>query len=149
MTERRHDIDWVRVVATLAVFIFHVALFFAPISWIIQNPEQTASITPLVGWLDLWQMPLLFLLAGLSMWYSLEKRSSGQYLWERVVRLLVPLYTVGLLVLLLPQDYFLDLNWHDYQGSFWGWIPTYFAKISWPHLTNPMSLFLLPQPGHL
>lgn len=149
MTERRYDIDWVRVVATLAVFLFHSTLFFAPMGWYIQNPEQTAFPMILVGWYDMWMMPLLFLLSGFSSWYSLEKRSGGQYLWERVVRVLVPLYTVGMLVLLLPQGYFEDIATGTYQGTFWGWIPEYYAKISWPKLTNPMALFLPPVPGHL
>ncbi len=41
MKERRYDIDWLRVVAMLAVFFFHCARFFVPIDWHLQNAEQS------------------------------------------------------------------------------------------------------------
>lgn len=39
-------------------------------------------------------------------WYALQSRTSRQYLGERVKRLLLPLYTVGLLLIIPPQFYF-------------------------------------------
>ena len=35
-----------------------------------------------------------------------QSDDTGQYLVERVKRLLVPLYTVGLFILMVPQAYF-------------------------------------------
>lgn len=106
MKERRYDIDWVRVVATLAVFVFHSGLFFDKLDWHLKNAQQSLFLTVFVAFLDLWMMPLLFLLSGLGAWYSLKFRSSGQYLLERIKRLLIPLYTVGAFILLPPQFYF-------------------------------------------
>ena len=123
MQERRYDIDWVRVVATLAVFIFHSGRFFDKLDWHLKNAQQSEFLTMFVGWLDLWMMPLLFLLSGLGSWHSLKSRSSGQYLLERVKRLLIPLYTVGAFILLPPQFYF-ELVTHGRDvSSIWKLIP--------------------------
>ena len=84
MKERRYDIDWVRVVATLAVFVLHCGRFFDTIDWHLKNAQRSDVLTLFQAWLDLWMMPLLFLLSGLESWYSLESRGSGQYLFERV-----------------------------------------------------------------
>ncbi len=123
MQERRYDIDWVRVVATLAVFVFHSGRFFDTIDWHLKNTQQSDFLTMLVAWLDLWMMPLLFLLSGLGSWHSLKYRSSSQYLVERVKRILIPLYTVGAFILLPPQFYFELLTHGRYFSSIWKLIP--------------------------
>jgi hypothetical protein len=41
MKERRYDIDWVRVVATLAVFVFHSVRFFDKLDWHLKNAQQS------------------------------------------------------------------------------------------------------------
>jgi len=121
--ERRYDIDWVRVVATLAVFIFHSGRFFDKLDWHLKNAQQSFYLSLFVGFLDLWMMPLLFLLSGLGSWYSLKARSSGQYLLERVKRLLIPLYTVGAFILLPPQFYFELVTHGKHVSSIWKLIP--------------------------
>lgn len=40
-------------------------------------------------------MEFFFLLSGVGFWYALRSRTAGQYLLERVKRLLIPPYTVG------------------------------------------------------
>ena len=40
MKERRHDLDSLRVVAMLAVFIFHCTRFFDTEGWHLKNSEQ-------------------------------------------------------------------------------------------------------------
>jgi glucan biosynthesis protein C len=149
MKERRYDIDWVRVVATLAVFVFHSGRFFDTLDWHLKNAQQSDILTLFVGLLDLWMMPLLFLLSGLGSWYSLRSRSSGQYLFERVRRLLIPLYTVGAFVLLPPQFYFELVSHGRYVSSIWKVIPPYWDSsgsfrlyLDEPYLTNLW-------PGHL
>ena len=41
MTQRRYDVDWLRVVATLAIFLFHCARFFDTEGWELKNAEQS------------------------------------------------------------------------------------------------------------
>ena len=149
MRERRYDIDWVRIVATLAVFVLHCGRFFDTIDWHLKNAQQSDVLTLFQGWLDLWMMPLLFLLSGLGSWYSLKSRSSGQYLFERVKRLLIPFYTVGIFILLPPQFYFDIVSHGGYVHSIWKVLPPYWDSsgsfrlyLNEPYLTNLW-------PGHL
>jgi len=106
MTERRYDIDWLRVIAVLAVFLLHTSQFFGTGGWILENAERSFIVDVLRGALiDRWVMPLLFLLSGAASWYALKSRNAGQYLLDRFKRLLIPLYGVGLFILLPPQAY--------------------------------------------
>ena len=89
--ERRFDIDWLRVLAMLAVFLFHCARFFGGGTWHLNNAELSTTATVFIGLLDLWLMPLFFLLSGVGSWYALESRAGSQYILERVKRLLFSL----------------------------------------------------------
>ena len=39
--ERRNDIDWLRIIAMLAVFVFHCTRFFDTQEWYVNNGEQS------------------------------------------------------------------------------------------------------------
>jgi surface polysaccharide O-acyltransferase-like enzyme len=141
--QRRYDIDWLRVLVMLAVFFFHCARFFGGGTWHLNNAEESLVAGLFIGWLDMWFMPLFFLLSGVGSWYSLRSRSNGQYLLERVKRLLVPLYTVGLFVINPPAYYFDSFSNSGCRGTFWEILPRYFSE--WPVYLMPV----VPYPGHL
>ena len=150
MKKRRHDVDWLRVVATLAIFLFHSARFFDTEGWELKNVEQSLIVDTLRGGLIWpWVMELFFLLSGIGSWYALKSRSAGQYLFERVKRLLVPLYTVGLFVLLPPQYYFRLVTNEGFTGTFWEAISRYFSKLGQVSLSWPGGLLPVPFSGHL
>ncbi len=89
-------------------------------------------------------------MSGVGAWHALSSRTAGEYLWERVKRLLIPLYTVGLLILLPPQFYSDELTNSGYGGSFAEIIPRYFARLGLPHLPKrPTTLLPVPFSGQL
>jgi len=151
MKERRYDLDWLRIIAILAVFIFHCTRFFDPEGWHLKNSEQSNALFVLVrGLFWPWIMELFFLLSGAGTWYALKSRTAGEYLFERVKRLLIPLYTVGLFVLLPVQFYFELVTNAEYSGTFRQFISRYFASFNLPHITSwPESLLPVPFSGHL
>ncbi len=57
-----------------------------------------------LSFIDRWHMPLLFLLAGASTFLALRKRTTREYLGERVKRLLVP-FAFGVALLIPPQTF--------------------------------------------
>ena len=75
MKERRYDIDWLRVLVMLAVFLFHCARFFGGGTWHLNNNEESIVALLFIGWLDMWFMPLFFLLSGIGSWYALQSRN--------------------------------------------------------------------------
>ena len=89
---RRPDIDWLRIVATWLLFVFHTAKVFDPAPFFhIRNPETSIVMMILAGFIGLWHMPLFFLLAGWSIPRSLGARGTSGFVRERVARLVVPL----------------------------------------------------------
>ncbi|UCF17098.1 MAG: acyltransferase [Phycisphaerales bacterium] len=151
MKERRHDLDWLRAIAMLAVFVFHCTRFFDTEGWHLKDSRQSEVLFVLVrGLFWPWMMELFFLLSGAGSWYALKSRTALSYLSARVKRLLIPLYTVGLFVLLPPQFYFELVTNSGYSGTFRQFIPRYFASFSPPRLTAwPETLLPTPFPGHL
>ncbi|MDJ0781697.1 MAG: acyltransferase family protein [Desulfosarcinaceae bacterium] len=136
-TERRHDLDWLRVIATVLVFLFHCARFYGGGGWHLKHPGPESLPAGLfIGLLDLWLMPFFFLLSGAASFYALGSRSAGQYLRSRVKRILLPLYGMGAFVVLLPQVYFEAVTNGGYTGGFWEGLPRYLAQV----FTTPPSL---------
>ncbi len=121
---RRYDIDWLRVIAVLLLFFAHPArIFLTSGPWYIQNTQKSELISVIGLFIDKWQMPLLFLLAGASTFFALSFRSAGEYLKERFIRLLVPLI-FGILVIVPPQLYIEILGFNG--ASYFEYYPKYF-----------------------
>lgn len=129
-TNRRYDIDWLRVLAVLLLFFYHPArIFYLWGGWYIENNQKSLSISLIALFAEHWHMALLFLLAGASTYYALGIRKAGQYIKERFIRLLVPLI-FGLLILVPPQIY-MDLLHNNRitvdTVSYWQFYPDFFS----------------------
>lgn len=135
----------------LAIFLYHCTRFFDTEGWELKNAEQSGLLFVLMrGLIWPWVMELFFLLSGVGTWYTLKSRRAGTYVWERVKRLLIPLYTVGLFVLLPVQFYFKLFTESGYRDNFFHIIPQYFANFYPPSLTAwPSTLLPIPFSGHL
>jgi glucan biosynthesis protein C len=151
MNKRRYDIDWLRIIAMLAIFFYHCTRFFDIEGWHLKNSEQSILLFVVMRALIWpWVMEIFFLVSGVASWYVLKSRTAGGYLLERVKRLLIPLYTVGFLILLSPQFYFELLTNAGYGDTFFGMIPSYLARFGPPRITQwPDTLLPIPFTGHL
>jgi len=57
MQERRYDVDWLRIIAMLAVFLYHCTRFFDPEGWLLKNTEQSELLFVLMlGLIWTWVM---------------------------------------------------------------------------------------------
>jgi glucans biosynthesis protein C len=125
--ERRYDLDWVRTLVVLLVLPFHSLLVF------VQNPGSVVYLKDtldciacdrVAGFIAVWQMQALFVIAGMSTFFALSKRSGGQYLLERVTRLLVP-FLFGVATVVPLMTYLTQLGrgksltiWQHYASFF-------------------------------
>ena len=157
-TNRQFYIDWLRCGAMFLLVFYHTGRLFDLEPWHIKNADLNFAIHVFNRILDIWQMPLFFLLAGAAVWFALEKRSPRSFAWERFLRLFVPL-VFGILILVPPQVYFERIFDGDFTGSFLAWYPNTFhgayqmdnanGNFSWHHLwflayLFVFSLILLP-----
>lgn len=106
---RRKEIDWIRNIAVMMLFLYHTAIVFDSIGdSFIKTIDNSIICSMFIIVTFSWYMPLLFLLAGASTKFSLEKRCSKKYMKERIKRILIPLI-FGLIVLVPVQGYFARL----------------------------------------
>lgn len=144
VSERRYDIDWLRIMLIFSVFLFHIGMYFNGFGWHIKNPERLTWLDPIMGYLHTWRMPLLFLVSGVGTWFALGKRTIGQFLGERSRRLLVPL-VFGMLVVVPPQVF---VEKQAQYGSYLNFIPHILegsypeGNLSWHHLWFVLYLFV-------
>lgn len=114
---RRHDIDWVRVIAIALLLIYHIAISFQ--KWglmigFITNKESWDSLWYPMTMLNIWRIPLLFFVSGMGVHFAQRKRNWKEILVERTRRILVP-FLVATFTLVPLQIYILyryyDWNW--------------------------------------
>ena len=93
-TERRYDIDWLRVIAIGLLLIYHIAIVFQP--WavfigFIQSDEPLQGLWIPMSMLNVWRIPLLFYVSGMGVYFAIVKRNWKQLITERSRRILIPL----------------------------------------------------------
>jgi len=140
MSERHFYIDRLRVLAVLLLFPFHAAWSFTPFRPYVQHDPSSEPLIAFVGFVHQWHMQLFFILAGMSTYFALGKRSPGQYLVERLRRLLVPA-VFGTLVVVPPLVWCRHVSSDpDSAVSYWEWYPQFFDGVApagnfeWSHL---------------
>ena len=123
---RYHYLDNIRWVTVLLVMFFHVFYYFnaycmgSGIGGFSDYQPQDAVLYLLYPWL----MPLLFVVAGMSSRYALQRKSAGEYLRTRTRKLLVPA-TLGLFVFQWMAGYFgmqtMNFRFHADMGAGQPW----------------------------
>lgn len=143
---RKYFIDWLRIGLIISVFFFHVGMIFRPEHWHVNSTESFPFLDPIMWWLHLWRMPLLFLVSGVGTYYAIGHRTSWQYVKERFRRLYIP-FTVGFFTLVPLMVYVERIDLYD---SLWDFIPHTFdggpypvGNISWHHLWFILYLFII------
>jgi peptidoglycan/LPS O-acetylase OafA/YrhL len=145
---RRVDVDALRVLAVLLVLLIHAAMVYSPWqTWHVQNDTRSRLLAEVTLFPGPWIMALFMLLAGRSAYHSLEHRSNGTYLTERVTRIFLPLLA-GTLLLVPPMMFVRRSREGSVDGGFIEFYPHFFegfypdGNLSWGHLWFLAYLFL-------
>lgn len=126
-TERRYDIDWLRVLAIGLLLIYHIAIVFQPWAMFvgfIKNNESLESLWKPMTLLNVWRIPLLFYVSGMGVYFAMRKRNYKQLLTERTRRILVPLIFGVLAIaplhfIIFQKFYHLPLGYYPHMGHLW------------------------------
>ena len=122
---RKNFVDNLRWLTVLWLVPYHAADIFRPVKYYDFYVTSFLGGKPVYELLWMlsapWMMPLLFMLAGVSAYYALDKRTPGEFAKERVFRLLIPLILV--MIFLSPVQTYLGALNHGKlpygQDSFW------------------------------
>lgn len=141
---RKHYIDNLRNLTILLLFPVHTFMIwndFGSRFYIWQGENKIVST-----WIVLvnpWFMPLLFVLAGMSARYALEKRTTKEFMTQRVSKLLIP-FISGMVFLVPFQALYARKFFDHYAGNLldhWNYFFT--------HLTDFSGYDGAFTPGHL
>ena len=72
--ERRHDIDWLRVIAIGLLLIYHIAIIFQPWAMYIGFIRSEAPLQELwvpMTLLNVWRIPFLFFVSGMGVYFAM------------------------------------------------------------------------------
>jgi glucan biosynthesis protein C len=122
---RLYYLDWLRVLGILAVFVYHSTRFFNLGDWHIKNPATYEWLEIWDKFAVIWMMPLMFLISGASLFFTVGKSGAGKFVKEKVLRLLVPLL-VSMFTLSILQVYLERYTHGQFSGSFFQFLPHYF-----------------------
>lgn len=127
---RRNEIDWIRNICILMLFVYHTAALFTDFGDFYIKAEKSNLFSNIFILLTFsWYMPLLFFLAGASTYFALKKRNERQYIKERVKRLLIP-FLFGIIIIVPPQTYLARLWRGERNINYFSHLKKFFTNIS-------------------
>lgn len=126
-TTRRHDLDWLRVLAFSILILYHVGMFYVTWGWHVKSDHSSAFLEPVMSLVNPWRLALLFFISGVALRFMLDSRGPRAVVPERIKRLLLPL-GFGMFVVLMPQAYF-ELR---AQGEIGPGMLGFFGDYVWP-----------------
>ncbi len=147
---RLYYLDWLRVLAIFAVFIYHSTRFFNMEIWIVKNPTWYPWVEGWNRFATAWLLPLILVISGASLFYAAGKggggmRGAGKFVKDKALRLLVPVLVCDFTHASL-QAYLNRLTHGEFSGSFFQYLPQYFFDdfdVQGAHLWYLWLLFLI------
>lgn len=105
MTDRRFDLDWLRIAAFGLLIFYHCGMFYVTWGWHVKSRYASDAIEPLMMLVNPWRLPLLFLISGVATRFIADKMDSWALLKSRISRLFPPLLLAAF-VIVPPQAYY-------------------------------------------
>lgn len=141
---RKHYIDNLRNLTILLLFPVHTFMIWNNFGskfyvWAGENK----MLSTLIVLVNPWFMPILFVIAGMSARYALEKRTVKEFMRQRTVKLFVP-FVAGTILLVPFQTLYARKYFSDYEGGIVENLKYFFT-----HLTDFSGYDGAFTPGHL
>jgi len=124
---RRHDIDWLRVIAIAILIIYHATVSFQP--WaleiaFIQSKQSLEWLWIPMELVNIWRIPLLFFVSGMGVCFAMKRRDWRTLYLDRLRRIFLPLVFGSLVIVPLHfvvfQEYMqLPIDYWPSLGHLW------------------------------
>jgi glucans biosynthesis protein C len=105
MTDRRYDLDWLRIIAFALLILYHCGMFYVSWDWHVKSSRASEAIEPLMMLTNPWRLTLLFLISGAATRFMADKTSAWKLASSRMGRLWPPLL-LAVFVIVPPQSYY-------------------------------------------
>ncbi|MFT4116461.1 acyltransferase family protein [Bradyrhizobium sp.] len=145
-SERRVDLDWVRIGAFGLLIFYHVGMLYVSWDFHIKSAHRLTWLEPVMLLLNPWRLSLLFLVSGFASRFMLRKYHLGAFIRSRSARLLIPL-VFGMLVIVPPQSYLQIVEALGYPAGFADFYTRHYLAFGSQFCPNPC--IVLPTWNHL
>ena len=106
LSNRRYDLDWLRVIAFGLLIFYHVGMFYVSWGWHVKSVYAGPAAEPLMLTVNPWRLALLFFISGVAIRFATDKAASiWRFFTSRLYRLGLPIL-LGVVVIVAPQSYF-------------------------------------------
>lgn len=112
-SSRYYELDWLRIILILGVFLHHSLMPFNGDDWHIMNADSSGLLDDMMVYFEQFRLPALFFIAGAGALLLLNKRKPVAFMKDKVMRLLLPLL-VGVIFIVPPQSYIENMT--DYSS---------------------------------
>ena len=150
--QRRHDVDWLRTMALGLLIIYHNMISFQPwakMFYFIQNREPLEELWIFMGMMNVWRIPILFIISGMGVRFAMERRDWKEFLKDRTIRILLPL--VFGYFFICPVHIFIALKafgvkpaYYPNPGHLWFLVNIYVYVL----IFLPLLVYLKNRPGN-
>ncbi len=128
-SNRKYELDWLRVLSILVVFLYHSTRFFNLGDWHVKNVDTYVWVEIWNLFATRWMMPLFFIISGASLFYAIGKSGGWpRFYVDKFLRLMIPVLFASVTHSAL-QVYLERLTHGQFSGSFLSFLPEYFNGI--------------------
>lgn len=71
--QRRHDLDWLRILAFGLLIFYHIGVFYELDGWHGASVYQIPELEPFMSLSNPWRLPLLFFISGVAIRFLSDK----------------------------------------------------------------------------
>ena len=132
-TERRYDLDWLRVLAFFVLIFYHTGQYYvADWGWHIKSETTSTFLQNIMIFTNPWRMSLMFFISGMALALVINKYKISTLLQTKLTRILIP-FLFGMFVIVSPQPYIEFLDQGLINPGFWAF---------WLEYINPTTQLL-------
>ncbi len=134
-TQRRYDLDWIRVGAFGLLILYHVGLVYGVYDWHIHSAHTFEWMREAILVTNPWRLTLLFLVSGAALRFMTFRRTPREVARARFERLVPPLI-FGALVLVPIQSWIESMDKGGWPGGVAGFVAWLGHEFGWSGLAD-------------